>query len=257
MSFPEVFVYETWSKNRLLSSSFHGTPGAYRMALDAGGTDGEDTFFLCFRNNNDPVLDGMLDPSFRVLQYDLDTGGWLGRKIPSFTAGRTKDRERLFLEGYFSMVTHQTPPADFPYWHWADATGWSVAHQAAWSKTLPFGFSKWDLKDNHGDSVAHLVASRGYLPPMFKQWDLNDAAGRPVAFVAAQYGFLPTDFDKWNIRGPRQVTVAHIAAAYDNLPEAVPSEVLDLVDMDGCSVADILAGRFQPVSQKQSLKMDI
>lgn len=67
MSFPEVFVYETWSKNRLLSSSFHGTPGAYRMALDAGGTDGEDTFFLCFRNNNDPVLDGMLDPSFRVL----------------------------------------------------------------------------------------------------------------------------------------------------------------------------------------------
>lgn len=68
-----------------------------------------------------------------------------------------------------------------------EATGWSVAHEAAYNGTLPPDFNKWEIATYSGWSVAHVAAKKGQLPDNFDKWDLIDDHCQTVRYLFEKY----------------------------------------------------------------------
>jgi hypothetical protein len=161
--------------------------------------------------------------------------------------GKKKALKRLFGEARAGTL-----PPEFTDWPLADKDGYTVAHFAAWSGTLPADIDRaiYKLADKNGTTVAHVAAWRGNLPVDIDRdvYKLANKFGTTVAHLVARYGHFPADIgrDIYKLTDKYGATVAHVAAQFGHLPPEF--EQWGMVDGEGRTVAEVAAVVYPPDS---------
>jgi hypothetical protein len=111
-------------------------------------------------------------------------------------------------------------------WMHADVYGWTTAHSAVFSGSLPADFDQWTLATNKGWSVAHEAVKYDYLPDSFDQWSIADKKGWTVLdylleqrLQGAQQGLYMKFMAKWENERPLCRTNADWLLFKAKLPE--------------------------------------
>lgn len=89
----------------------------------------------------------------------------------------------------------------------------TLAHYAAFSKSLPEGYSDWGITTRVGGrsvSVAEVAARFDALPEDFDQWHLCDEYGWTAAHAYASQRPMPGSFEQWNLSTHKKVSVLDI-----------------------------------------------